>query len=32
MADEIYDGMMSVFRVAIYVLAILALTKYLKEG
>jgi hypothetical protein len=28
---EIYDGMMTVFRVAICVLAILALAKYLKE-
>ena len=31
MAEIIYDGMMDVFRVAICVLTILALTKYLKE-
>jgi hypothetical protein len=29
---EIYDGMMDVFHVAICVLAIMALVKYLKEG
>jgi hypothetical protein len=29
---EIYNGMMDAFRVAIYILAIMALIKYLEEG
>jgi hypothetical protein len=32
MIAEIYNSMMDVFRVAICVLSILALAKYLKEG